>query len=93
MQLKVADKRIEEIGSFGDVDEGWYFQSDSVPDIAEMQTQHDALVAALKAEGIEVHEVDGVTGNRLKSCYTRDPLIMVNGGAIVCRMGARIRRG
>jgi N-dimethylarginine dimethylaminohydrolase len=37
--------------------------------------------------------VEGVDGGRLKSCYTRDPLIMVNGGAIVCRMGARIRRG
>src|SRR6185295_11904131 len=56
----------------------------------EMQAQHDALVAALRAEGVEVYEVEGVTGGRLKSCYTRDPLIMVKGGAIVCRMGARI---
>ena len=94
-EMNVIDpsQRIEEIGSFGNVEEGWYFQSDSVPDIAEMQTQHDALVTTLKAEDIEVQEVGGVTGNRLKSCYTRDPLIMVNGGAIVCRMGARIRRG
>jgi N-dimethylarginine dimethylaminohydrolase len=29
----------------------------------------------------------------LKSCYTRDPVIMVKGGAVVCRMGTRIRRG
>jgi N-dimethylarginine dimethylaminohydrolase len=40
-----------------------------------------------------VHHVEGVDNTRLKSCYTRDPLIMVKGGAIVCRMGARIRRG
>jgi N-dimethylarginine dimethylaminohydrolase len=95
VEMNVIDphQRIEEIGSFGNVEEGWYFQSDSVPDIAEMQAQHDALVAALKAEDVEVHEVSGVSGNRLKSCYTRDPLIMVHGGAIVCRMGARIRRG
>ncbi len=94
-EMDVIDptKRIESIGSFGDVDAGWYFQSDSVPDIGEMQAQHDALVAALKAEDIEVHEVQGVNNGRLKSCYTRDPFIMVNGGAIVCRMGARVRRG
>src|SRR5262249_45531365 len=64
-----------------------------VPPMPEMQAQHDALVAALRAEGVEVYEVEGVSGGRLKSCYTRDPLIMVKGGAIVCRMGARIRRG
>jgi N-dimethylarginine dimethylaminohydrolase len=94
-EMDVIDpsKRIESIGSYGDVKAGWYFQSDSVPKISEMQAQHDALVAALRAEGVEVYEVEGVTGGRLKSCYTRDPLIMVKGGAIVCRMGAHIRRG
>ncbi len=94
-EMSVIDprKRIESIGSFGDEKAGWYFQSDHVPPLAEMQAQHDGLVAALRAEGVEVHEVEGVTGGRLKSCYTRDPLIMVKGGAIICRMGARIRRG
>jgi N-dimethylarginine dimethylaminohydrolase len=94
-EMAVIDlrKRIASIGSFGDEKVGWYFQSDHVPPIAEMQAQHDGLVAALRAEGVEVHEVEGVGGGRLKSCYTRDPLIMVKGGAIVCRMGARIRRG
>jgi N-dimethylarginine dimethylaminohydrolase len=94
-EMAVIDprKRIASIGSFSDEKVGWYFQSDHVPPIAEMQAQHDGLVAALRAEGVEVHEVEGVGGGRLKSCYTRDPLIMVKGGAIVCRMGARIRRG
>ncbi len=94
-EMKVVDpsKRIESIGSFGDLKKGWYFQSDTVPPVAEMQAQHDALVAALKAQGIEVHFVEGVGGGRLKSCYTRDPFIMVKGGAIVTRMGTRIRRG
>ena len=64
-----------------------------MPQISEMQAQHDALVAALEAKGVEVHYVDGVDGGRLKSCYTRDPLIMVKGGAIICRMGTRVRRG
>jgi N-dimethylarginine dimethylaminohydrolase len=94
-ELEVVDpkQRIAEIGSYGNVEEGWYFQSDRVPPLAEMQAQHDSLVAALKEEGVEVFAVDGDAGKRLKSCYTRDPLIMVKGGAIVCRMGARIRRG
>jgi N-dimethylarginine dimethylaminohydrolase len=94
-EMKVVDpgKRIESIGSFGDLEKGWYFQSDTVPPVAEMLAQHDALVAALKAHGVEVHFVEGVDGGRLKSCYTRDPLIMVKGGAIVNRMGTRVRRG
>jgi N-dimethylarginine dimethylaminohydrolase len=94
-EMDVIDttKRIESIGSFGDVEAGWYFQSDTVPPITQMQAQHDALTEVLSARGVEVIHVDGVNNGRLKSCYTRDPLIMVNGGAIVCRMGTRVRRG
>lgn len=94
-EMAVIDpnKRIAEIGSFGDLEQGWYFQSDTPPDVPAMQSQHDGLTQALEAEGIEVFHVEGVEKGRLKSCYTRDPLIMVKGGAIVCRMGARIRRG
>ena len=94
-EMAVVDpaKRIDSIGSFGDIEKGWYFQSNRLPPVASMQAQHDAMVAALMAAGVEVHHVDGVDNTRLKSCYTRDPLIMVNGGAIICRMGTRIRRG
>ncbi|MEM8813081.1 MAG: arginine deiminase family protein [Pseudomonadota bacterium] len=94
-EMNVVDpsKRIERIGSFGDLDEGWYFQSDTVPPLEAMQAQHDALVTALKARDIDVHAIDTVPPNRLKACYTRDPVLMVKGGAIVCRMGTRIRRG
>jgi N-dimethylarginine dimethylaminohydrolase len=94
-EMDVIDpkKRIESIGSFGDLKAGWYFQSDTMPQVAEMQAQHDALVAALKAKGVEVHHVEGDAAGRIKSCYTRDPLIMVKGGAIICRMGTRVRRG
>jgi N-dimethylarginine dimethylaminohydrolase len=93
MDVIDPNKRIESIGSFGDLKAGWYFQSDTMPQVAEMQAQHDALVAALKAKGVEVHHVDGDAAGRIKSCYTRDPLIMVKGGAIICRMGTRVRRG
>lgn len=94
-EMNIVDpaKRIAEIGSYGDVSEGWYFQSDTPPDLPAMQSQHDALVSVLTEAGVKVFHAEGVAGNRLKSCYTRDPLIMVKGGAIVCRMGAQIRRG
>jgi len=87
------DKRIESIGSFGDLEEGWYFQSDTVPKLADMQAQHDQLTATLRAEGAEVIELKGVSDNRFKSCYTRDSSISVKGGSIVTRLAPRMRRG
>ncbi len=93
MNIVDVTKRLEEIGSYGDPATGWYFQSDTPPDLDRMRAQHRAFVAALEADGVAVHYVEGVDNTRLKSVYTRDPLIMVKGGAIVCRMGARIRRG
>lgn len=94
-EMNVVDPahRLPEIGSYGDPSVGWYFQSDSLPDLPLMQQQHDAFVAKLQAEGVEIHYLDGDAGIRLKQVYTRDPFIMVKGGAIICRMGARIRRG
>ena len=94
-ELEIVDssKRIEAIGSYGDLAEHWYFQSEEPPDIAVMQAQHDAFVAALERRGVEVVYQQGVGPTQLKAVYTRDPLIMVKGGAIVNRMGTRIRRG
>ena len=94
-EMKVVDpaKRIEEIGAYGDLKAGWYWQSDEIPPLAEMQAQHDGLVAALEAEGVEVVFLDGVSDGRLKSCYTRDSSLMVKGGAVVCRLGPQVRRG
>jgi N-dimethylarginine dimethylaminohydrolase len=94
-EMAVIDpaKRIEEIGAFGDPEAGWYWQSDEIPPLAEMQAQHDGLVAALQREGVEVAFLDGVSGGRIKSCYTRDSSIALNGGAVVCRLGPRVRRG
>jgi len=94
-EMAVIDpaKRIEEIGAFGDPEAGWYWQSNEIPPLAEMQAQHDALVAALEREGVQVAFLDGVSDGRIKSCYTRDSSLAVKGGAVVCRMGPRLRRG
>ena len=96
-ELDMVDKakRIEEIGSYGDLDKGWYWQSDTVPDMDKLRAQHDSMVDIFKREGIEVHYLDGQgqTDGMLKACYTRDSALMVKGGAVVCRMAPRIRQG
>jgi N-dimethylarginine dimethylaminohydrolase len=94
-EMSIVDpgKRIESIGSFGDPESGWYWQSETVPPLAEMQGQHDALARALRDEGVEVFSLEGVDGGRLKSCYTRDSAIALEGGAVVTRLGPKIRRG
>jgi len=86
-------KRIESIGSFGDLEDGWYFQSDTIPELADIQAHHDGLVRTLRDEGVEVFMLEGMSGNRFKSCYTRDSSFAVKGGAIVGRLAARMRRG
>ena len=84
---------IAETGGFGDVKAGWYWQSEVIPELAELQAQHDGLAAALRAEGAEVIYLDGVTDGRFKSVYTRDSCIAVRGGAIVTRLAPRMRHG
>ena len=86
-------KRIEETGSFGDLEAGWYWQSETIPPLTEMQAQHDALATALRAEGAEVVYLEGVEGGRFKSVYTRDSAFAVKGGAIVGRLAPRMRHG
>ena len=83
-------KRIESIGSFGDLEEGWYLQSDTIPSLSEMQAQHDAFAQTLRDEGVEVILLEGVSGHRFKSCYTRDSSFAVKGGAIVTRLAPRM---
>jgi N-dimethylarginine dimethylaminohydrolase len=86
-------KRIEEIGSFGDLEAGWYWQSEHIPELAEMQAQHDVLADLLRSEGVEVVYLEGVDGGRFKSVYTRDSSFAVKGGAIVARLAPRMRQG
>jgi N-dimethylarginine dimethylaminohydrolase len=85
--------RIDEIGSFGDREKGWYFQSDVIPDWDEFRAQHDALVQLLRDEGVEVVFLDDVEEDGIKSVYTRDSSIAIKGGALVTRLARSIRRG
>ena len=84
---------LPEIGAHGDPAAGWYWRGKEPPDLAAMQAQHDALAAALRKEGVNVVYLEDVPRRQHKSISTRDVVIGVGGGAIVCRLGTRYRRG
>lgn len=87
-----ASKRLDS-NALGDEQAGWYWRGAEAPDLPAMQAQHDAYVALLRREGVEVVYLEAAAPGRMKSCYTRDSVISVAGGAIVTRLGAKIRRG
>lgn len=94
-EMKVLDglPLIPELGAYGDTATGAYWRGEVIPALAEQQAQHDALAAALREEGVEVVMLKRAAPGRHKSIYTRDSCIAVDGGAVVTRMGPRIRRG
>ena len=93
MNIIDPSMRIDEIGSYGDLQKGWYFQSDVIPDWDEFRSQHDHLVQVLQTEGVEVVFLDSVEADGIKSVYTRDSSVAIKGGALVTRLARSIRRG
>lgn len=92
MSIVDTSKRLDN-NAFGDVQTGWYWRGTEGPDLAAMQAQHDAYTDVLRKEGVEVVYLDEIGDGRMKSCYTRDSCVAVGGGAIVTRLGPRMRRG
>src|SRR3954467_7428760 len=88
-----ADAWDERLGALVDPDGRWYWTDRNPPDLDKVAAQHEGLVAALRAEGVEVDVAEPLGGPFVKLVYTRDPSISVPGGAIVGRMGVRMRRG
>lgn len=88
-----ADAWNEELGALVDPDGRWYWTDRQPPDLELVAAQHAGLVSALRAEGVEVVAAEPLGPPFVKSVYTRDPSITVPGGAIVGRMGVRMRRG
>lgn len=76
-----------------DPDKMWYWCDKERPDIPEAQSQHDGLVQALEAEEVEVVHLEGVLPDMTQSMFTRDPAIIIKGGAVLGRLGPRHRRG
>lgn len=71
----------------------WYWKGHERPDLAAVQAQHDAMVSSLEAEGVEIVHLAAPLPNMTKSVFTRDPAIILNCGAVICRMGVSYRRG
>lgn len=86
IRVMSGDKYDPAIEALIDDEQQWYYRDDKAPDLAKMQAEHDAMVAALRREGAEVVSVDGAPTDP-KAMYTRDNAIAVSGGAIICRMG------
>jgi N-dimethylarginine dimethylaminohydrolase len=76
-----------------DPDGGWYWTRREPPDTQRAAAQHDGLIAALQAEGVEVVRAAPMEARFTKAMYVRDPLITVPGGAIITRTAVRMRRG
>ncbi|PZD95429.1 amidinotransferase [Paenibacillus sambharensis] len=63
------------------------------PDLQLAQEQHDKLVEALRAEGVEVVHLEGVSHLLPDRLYTRDLGMVVPGGIIMGRFALYLRLG
>ncbi len=84
-------------GSTDAADEGWYWRGDEcIPRDAmrfgQMLSEWHRLAGLLEAEGVEVVTPEREAGGRFV-CYTRDPILPVKGGVVVCRLPGQTRRG
>jgi N-dimethylarginine dimethylaminohydrolase len=82
-----------ELGQLVDPDGRWYWSGAEPPDVARVHEQHDGLVAALRAEGVEVVFAEELGPPLYNGVFMRDPLVTVRGGAVIGRLAARQRRG
>lgn len=83
----------EEIQAWIGPDRLWYWNGRERPDLARAQAQHDGLTDALRAQGVDVIQLQGADPRLTRSVFTRDTAIIVPGGAVVCRFGVNYRRG
>jgi N-dimethylarginine dimethylaminohydrolase len=81
------------MGALVDPEEGWYWESNEPPNRSLIEEQYDGLLAALEAEGVDLHFAPAIEARFSKAMYTRDPLVTVPGGAIIGRLAPRMRRG
>ena len=88
-----ADAWDERMGALVDPGGRWYWTDRNPPDMDKVREQHRGLVDALLAEDVVVDVAEPLGEGFVKAIYTRDPMITVPGGAIVGRMGVRMRRG
>ena len=78
--------------AFGSADpERWHYTERPKLEVAVQE--HDRLVAALRDAGAEVVVHDAVLADHADAVYVHDPAIVTDSGAIILRMGKKLRRG
>lgn len=93
VNLVKKENYLPEIGAHGDPRMGWYWRGSEPPDLARMRAHHDGLATTLRREGVTVEYLQDVPERQHKSVSTRDSVVAVRGGAIVCRLATPYRRG
>lgn len=88
-----ADAWSEEAEALVDPAGQWYWTDRQPPDLDRVADQHAGLVAALQREGVAVDIAPSLGAPFTKAIYTRDPIVTTPHGAIIGRMGVRMRRG
>ena len=63
------------------------------PDLGIARAEHDAFVGVLRDAGVEVLYHDVPQPGRADSVFVHDPAIVTDRGAILLRMGKRLREG
>lgn len=61
------------------------------PEWKEAQREHDGFVATIKASGAEVIYLEDVDPELADSIYVHDPSLMTDAGAIILKMGKKLR--
>ena len=84
---------VEETQALIGPDNMWYWNDRERPNLVKAQKQHDAMTQILRDEGVEVINLENPLPHMTKSVFTRDPAIIIKGGAVICRMGVSYRRG
>jgi len=94
-ELSVIDAAAwdEEAQALVDPNGRWYWTDRRPPDQARVAEQHAGLVEVLRREQVTVDVAPALGKPFTKSIYTRDPIITTPHGAIIGRMGVRMRRG
>ncbi len=63
------------------------------PDLGIARAEHDAFVALLRDPGVEILYHDAPQPDRADAIFVHDPVIVTDEGAILLKMGKRLREG
>lgn len=78
--------------AFSDADPIEWHYTDK-PNLQNALKEHQAFVAQLQSNGVEVIYHDAILPNLADSIYVHDPVLMTDKGAVILSMGKALRKG